>query len=60
MALGIELLDVEQHEVDLLQEFFNVLGPHTTIGVDASVYAVALEVAHDGHEGFGLYGGLAT
>ena len=60
MALEVELLDVEQHEVNLPKEFFYVLVPHTSVGVDAGVYAVALEVTHDGHEGFGLHGRFAT
>ena len=60
MALGVELLDVEQHEVNLFEEFLYVLVPHATVGVDAGVYAVALEVAHEGHEGFGLHGRFAT
>ena len=60
MALGVELLDVEQHEVNLFEEFLYMLVPHATVGVDAGVYAVALEVAHEGHEGFGLHGRFAT
>ena len=46
MALGVELLDVEQHEVDLTHKLLDVLVPYAAIGVDAGVYAVALEVAH--------------
>ena len=60
MALGVELLDVEQNEVDLGEEFLHVLVPYTTIGVDAGVYAVALEVLYYRDEGLGLHGGLAT
>ena len=60
MALGVELLDIEQHEVDLGEEFLDVLVPHTAIGVDAGVYAVALEILYYRYEGLGLYGGLAT
>ena len=60
MTLGVKLLDVEQNEVDLGEELFDVLVPHTAVRVYAGVYAVALEVAHDGYEGLGLYGGLAT
>lgn len=60
MALGVELLDVEQHEVNLGEEFLHVLVPYTTIGVDAGVDAVALEILYYRDEGLGLYGGLAT
>ena len=60
MALGVELLDVEQHEVNLGEELLDVLVPHTAIGVDAGVDAVALEVLYYRDEGLGLHGGLAT
>ena len=60
MALGVELLDVEQNEVDLGEEFLHVLVPHTAVRVDAGVYAVALEVLYYRDEGLGLHGGLAT
>ena len=60
MALGVELLDVEQHEVDLGEEFLHVLVPHTAIGVDAGVDAVALEVLYYRDEGLGLHGRFAT
>ena len=60
MALGVELLDVEQNEIDLGEEFLHVLVPHTAVRVDAGVYAVALEVLYYRDEGLGLHGGLAT
>ena len=60
MALGVELLDVEQHEVNLGEELLDVLVPHTAIGVDAGVDAVALEVLYYRDEVLGLHGGLAT
>ena len=60
MALGVELLDVEQYEVDLAEELLYMLVPHATVRVDAGVYAMTLEVAHEGYEGFGLYGGLTA
>ena len=60
MALGVELLDIEQHEVDLGEEFLDVLVPHATVRVDAGVYAVALEVLYNRDEGLGLYGRFAT
>ena len=60
MALGVELLDVEQYEVDLAEELLYMLIPHATVRVDAGVYAMTLEVAHEGHEGFSLYGGLTA
>lgn len=60
MALGVELLDVEQNEVDFGEELFDVLVPHTAVRVDAGVYAVALEVLYYRDEGLGLHGGLAT
>ena len=60
MALGVELLDVEQHEVDLGEELLDVLVPHTAIGVDAGVDAVALEILYYRDEGLGLHGRFAT
>lgn len=60
MALGVELLDVEQYEVYLGEEFLYMLVPHTAVRVDAGMYAVALEVLYYRNEGLGLYGGLAT
>ena len=60
MAFGVELLDVEQYEVNLCEEFLYVLVPHATIGVDTGVYTVTLEVAHDRDEGLGLYRRFAT
>ena len=60
MALGVELLDVEQYEVYLGEELLYMLVPHTAVRVDAGVYAVALEVLYYRYEGLGLYGGLAT
>lgn len=60
MALGVELLDVEQHEVDLGEELLDMLVPHSAIGVDAGVDAMALEVLYYRDEGLGLYGRFAT
>ena len=60
MAFGVELLDVEQYKVNLVHKLLDVLVPYAAIGVNASVYAVALEVAHKRYQSFGLYGGLAT
>ena len=60
MTLGVELLDIEQHEVYLAEEFLDMLVPYTTISVDAGVYTMTLEVAYKGHKGFGLYRRFAT
>ena len=60
MALGVELLDVEQHEVNLGEELLDVLVPHTAIGVDAGVDAVALEVLYYRDEVLGLHGRFTT
>ena len=60
MALEVELLDVEQYEINLGEELLYMLVPHTTVRVDAGVYAVALEVLYYRYECFGLYGRFAT
>ena len=60
MALGVELLDVEQYEVYFVEEFFYMLVPHTTVRVNAGVYAMALEIFYYRYKGLGLYGRFAT
>lgn len=60
MALGIELLDIEQHEVDLVHQLLHMLVPYTTIGVDTGVYAMTFQVLHQGYKCFGLYGRLTS
>lgn len=60
MALGIELLDIEQHEVDLVHQLLHMLVPYTTIGVDTGVYAMTFQILHKGNKCFGLYGRLTS
>ena len=37
-----------------------MLVPHTTVRVDAGVYAMALEIFYYRYKGLGLYGRFAT
>ena len=60
MALGVELLDVEQHEIDLVHQLLHMLVPYTTIGVNTGVYAMTFQVLHKGNKCFGLYGRFAA
>ena len=50
MALGVELLDIKQHEVDLGEEFLDVLVPHATVRVDAGVYLKERILSPKGHQ----------
>ena len=57
---SIMLLDIEQHQIDQREEFFDPLVPNRAIGIYTYMYALLLQSLNEWNQSLRLNGRLAT